>query len=219
MKKTILLATLIVSACQSQTIETQSQYEPASNSSTTTDTLAEEFLISADGIGKAKLGMTLGQLKQISSSDTKFEVIPSFNMDSSAIAVSQNGLTQYYIVYPNSSTLTDSDPITQLMTDNQNYQTKVGVRVGTPIQKAEDIYGNAVLAHNFEGESGEYITFGDENPENIRFKASYFQPISDGLGYSGIYPKYPGVSYTTDKYRSDAAIAAIEVGCSSQECF
>ena len=100
------------------------------------------------------------------------------------------------------------------MTNNDRYQTEYGVKVGTSIAEAEDIYGNAVLAYNTEGRSGEeYITFGASNPNNIKFKASYFKLISDGLGYSGIYPEYPGVSYTTDKYRDDAAIAAIEVSC------
>lgn len=223
MKRIILLAVLVVSACQSkpQTVK------PANNSTiASTDVPTEEFLISAAGIGKAKLGMTVGQLKQICDRDTKFEIVPSFYLDSSAIAVSQDGLTQYYILYPagttshpDRSTPTDNDPIIWLMTDNHNYQTEEGVKVGTLIAEAEDIYGDAVLSHNFEGKPGEYVIFEDENSENIFFKASYFQPISDGLGYSGIYPKYPGVSFTTDKYRSDAAIAAIEVSCSREECF
>ncbi|MGF1588217.1 MAG: hypothetical protein ACFCU7_03060 [Pleurocapsa sp.] len=142
-----------------------------------------------------------------------------------AIAVSHNGLLQYYILYnagttshPDGSTPTDNDLITFLMTDNYNYQTEEGVKVGMPIQQAENIYGDAILSYNLDGESGEYITFGNENPQNTRFKASYFKLISEGLGFSGIYPEYPGVSYTTDKYLEEAAIAAIKVSCLPTNC-
>ena len=229
MKRLILLATLMISACQAKTINSPYPSNKVSTSETTetiaTKPVAEKFLISTNGIGNAKLGMTIGKLKQISDRDTNFEVISPFMVDTSAIAVTNRGIVQYYIVYGAGSTShsdrvtpTDDDVITVLMTDNQNYQTKEGVKVGTPIEEAEKVYGNAVLAYNTEGESREYITFGRKNPDNIRFRASYFKLISDGLGFSGIYPEYPGVSYTTDKYREDAAIAAIEVVCTADDC-
>ncbi|NJL51724.1 MAG: hypothetical protein HC930_04960 [Hydrococcus sp. SU_1_0] len=188
-------------------------------------TIAAEFLISTYGIGKAKLGMTLGELKQNSDHDTEFEPISPFAGDLNAIAVSKRGIVQYYILYSADSrdksvqfTPTDSDVITRLMTNNYNYQTEAGVKVGTPIQEAEDLYGDATLAYNVEGQSVEYISFDDYIPQNIRFRASYFKLISDGLGFSGIYPEYPGAVYTTDKYKPEAAIAAIEVFCHDDEC-
>ena len=189
------------------------------------ETVTSEFLISPQGIGRAKLGMTLGELKQIATADTEFELIAPFSADLNAIAVRQQGLVQYYILYPLDPDQDaakfepkDSEVITLLITNNYNYQTKEGIKVGTPIEEAENIYGNAVLAYNADGESGEYITFGDYNSDNIRFRASYFKLISDGLGFAGIYPEYPGVTYTTDKYQSDAAIAAIEVSCTENDC-
>jgi hypothetical protein len=219
MKRTILLAALIFSACQSQIIEPQSTKPTTDKSSVSNNVIiTRDFLITTDGIGKAKLGMTLGELKQLSKPNAKFETIPSITIDSNAIAVSQDGLVQYYILYPHDSTFTDNDPITKLMTDNYNYQTTRGVKVGTTIEEAENIYGDAILAYNPEGEPGEYVTFGEENPRNVRFKASYFKLTSNGLGYSGLYSQYPGISSTTNKYRSDAEIAAIEVSCTSTEC-
>lgn len=222
MKKFLLLAAVIMTACSSNTESLLQADRTTTNSEPINAQLvADEFLISATGIGKAKLGMTLGELKQISS-DTEFKLVPSFMVDVSAIAVSKDGLVQYYILYPagttshpNESTPTDNDPITLLMTDNYQYQTKEGVKVGMLIEEAEEIYGNAVLAYNIEGESREYITFGNNNPPSINFRASFFKSISDGLDFSGIYPEYPGVAYTTDKYKDDAAIAAIEVVCSA----
>ncbi|MEM9506885.1 MAG: hypothetical protein AAGA16_04260 [Cyanobacteria bacterium P01_E01_bin.35] len=229
MNRIIFLTLLILSACQSQKLESPSSLESTPKGEAVLDSsqphVAKNFLISAEGIGKAKLGMTLRELKQISEPNTEFELISPFLVDVNAIAVSQEGLVQYYILYPagstshpDGSTPTDDDPITILMTDNHNYQTPEGVNVGTSIEQAEDIYGDAILAYNVEGESREYITFGDENPQNIRFRASYFKLISNGLGFSGIYPEYPGVSYTTNKYQEGAAIAAIEVACKPDYC-
>ncbi|MDJ0567634.1 MAG: hypothetical protein QNJ53_01175 [Pleurocapsa sp. MO_192.B19] len=229
MKKVILLAVLILSACSPKTDNTQSQtINPAETSQSkliAEKPVAQHLLISSNGIGKAKLGMTLGELKQISDSNTEFKLISPFMVDINAIAVSEDSIVQYYILYvagttshPDQVTPTDDDPITALMTDNHNYQTKEGVKVGTSIKEAEEIYGDAILSYNIEGESREYITFSDKMPENLRFRASYFRLISDGLGFSGIYPEYPGVSYTTDKFRQDAAIAAIEVSCTPDNC-
>ena len=230
MKRIILLATLIFSACQAKTVTPLSQNVELATSTESqpvaTKAVSSERLISTMGIGRAKLGMTLKELRKIADENTQFQIIPSFIENVDAIAVSQEGVVQYYILYDiegdvrsNSVISLEDRIITTLMTNNDNYQTEYGVKVGTSIAEAEDIYGNAVLAYNIGGRSGEeYITFGTENPDNIKFKASYFKLISDGLGYSGIYPEYPGVSYTTDKYRADAAIAAIEVSCNSDEC-
>ena len=229
MKRIILLALLLLSACQAKTINTQS--EDVSTESgvkisqvNAATTVKEKVLISSSGIGKAKLGMTLGQLKQISP-DTKFEVISSFTADTNAIAVTKKDIVQYYILYPvettshsNGATPSDDDLITMLLTNNDNYQTEAGIKAGMPIKEAEEIYGNAVLAYNTEGESREYVTFEDQKPKNIRFRASNFKSTADGTEFSGIYADYPGVSYTTDKYRDDAAIAAIEVSCDPENC-
>ena len=226
MQKNLLLAVVLLSACSSPVTESQIQADKVVSNSEQTEvkSVADEFLISADGIGKAKLGMTVGELKQILDEDTKFEVVSPFMVDVNAIAVSRDGLVQYYVLYPAGTTShpdntpTDNDRIALLMTDNSNYQTKEGVGVGTSIEEAEEIYGNAVLSYNIEGESREYITFGDNNLDNINFRAYYFKSSSDGQGFSGIYPEYPGVVYTTDKYQEDAAIAAVEVVCTPELC-
>jgi hypothetical protein len=218
MKRIIILAALLLTSCQ--TVKPQSQNPQSTTSNfkevTAETTVAEKYLISAKGIGKAKLGMTVGELKQISAQDTQFEVVSSLMVDVQAIAVSQKGIVQYYILYGadtttdlNNATVTDNHPITHLMTDNYNYQTLEGVKAGMTIKDAEAIYGDAILAYNIEGESKEYVTFG---------KASYFKEISNGLGFSGVYPEYPGGTYTTNKYRDDAAIAAIEVSCNPDDC-
>lgn len=228
MKQAIVLTMLTLSACTLGKIEPPEISKTSSTSqqvSVIPDNLGAEFLISDQGIGDAKLGMTLGELKQISGNDTRFELMSPFTIDSNAIAVSKGGIVQYYILYKTDTVSTsekfaptDGTLITSLMTDNYNYQTLEGIKVGTPIQEAEEAYGDAILTYNQEGESREYVTFEENSASNIRFRASYYKLISDGLGFSGIYPEYPGVSYTTDKYQADAAIAAIEVSCTQESC-
>jgi len=228
MNKIIFLVILALFGCQPQKAQLDSQTTKVAadfSEVSAKQTVTSEFLISPNGIGKAKLGMTLGELKQVSAPNTEFNPVSPFTSDLNAVAVSQQGLVQYYILYtaesndePADFLPQDDDMITLLMTSNYNYQTEEGIKVGTPIQEAEDIYGNAILAYNVDGESVEYITFDDYNSDSIRFRASYFKLISDGLGFAGIYPEYPGVAYTTDKYQSDAAIAAIEVSCTEDEC-
>lgn len=224
MKRIIFLATLALFGCQLQATQVQRQNKqitPNVHEVSAKQIVTSEFLISTHGIGKAKFGMTLGQLKEISGKDTEFNPIADFTSDLNAIAVRKNGLDQYYILYPADSDQfmpSDQDVIRQLITNNYNYQTEEGVKVGTQIRDAEAIYGDAILAYNVDGESVEYISFGNYEPQNIRFKASYFKLISDGLGFAGIYPEYPGVAYTTDKYQSDAAIASIEVSCDQDTC-
>ena len=226
MNRIIFLALLCLCSCQSYKTQLQN-VDTAKNSpgSSTKQDVAPEFIVSTDGIGRAKLGMTLGELKKISDSETKFETISPFAPHLNAIAVSKQDLVQYYILFETDANRslskfvpTDNSLITMLVTNNYNYQTQEGIKVGTPIQEAEDTYGNAVLAYNTDGESLEYITFNDYEAPNIRFTASYFKLISNGLGFAGIYPEYPGTVYTTDKYQSDAAIAAIEVSCTEDTC-
>ena len=230
MRKFILLTLLFFSACKAIDIPSKDGEVVIPGVSSTGGeaiaSLKEDILISSTGIGKAKLGMTIQELKDISEQGTEFELISSFVNDTNAIAVSKNDIIQYYILSsvdsnarPDQVTSTDQDTITSLMTNNNSFQTKEGIKVGTPIKEAEELYGNAILAHNIEGESQEYITFGKYNSENIKFRASYFKSISDGLGFSGIYSEYPGASYTTDKYHDNAAIAAIEVSCEIEDCY
>ena len=136
----ILLTALLISACQDKAIEIEKpiQTDPKSELQNKDPGIDRDLIISSEGIGKARLGMTLGQLKEISDPDTEFKLQSSFMVDLNAIAVTKSGVVQYYILYlagttshPDRITPSDRDPITILMTDNPNYQTKEGVKVGT----------------------------------------------------------------------------------------
>jgi len=68
-------------------------------------------LISAEGIGNARLGMSFGDFKKQLSPGVKLQVKSPFIVDFDAIAVSQSGEIQYYILYLAGQPLMDHDVI------------------------------------------------------------------------------------------------------------
>lgn len=168
--------------------------------------------ISAQGIGAAKLGMSFGDLKDLLGTDAEFTVQSPFMVDFDAIAVSQAGKVQYYILYPAGTTLADSNLIKALLTNNPNYRTAEGIGPGTLIQKAEEVYGDASLSHNTSNESREYIKFSNQPAQNIHFRPAI------GQGFAGTYSS-PSQEYNeTKEFRSNALINSIEVVCPPKNC-
>ncbi len=173
----------------------------------------EDFVISTEGIGLAKLGMTFGELKQKLGKDMEYKVISPFMVDLDAVAVMQSGQVQYYILYFARSNFTDKSPIEMLMTENSSYLTKEGIGVGTKIKKAETIYGNATLYFNILNESREYIKFDNQPSQNI-----YFRPTFSDSGFAGIYSNSNAEYNETEKFYDDAAINSVQIFCSPDYC-
>ncbi|MFB8789060.1 MAG: hypothetical protein U7123_09480 [Potamolinea sp.] len=170
---------------------------------------AKNQVISPDGIGEAKVGMTYGQLKKQLGTKAEFTVKSPFIVDFDAIAVSQSGKIQYYILYPAGTPLAESAVIDALVTDNPNYRTAEGVGPGTPIQQAETAYGDATLSYNTQNESREYIKFAKEPSRSIKFRAS----PTEGKQFAGIYSPSPTESKQTKEFEKTASIRLIEVYC------
>lgn len=166
-------------------------------------------LISPNGIGEAKIGMNYGQLKQQLATKAEFTVKSPFLVDFDAIAVSQSGKIQYYIIYPAGTPLADSAVIEALVTDNPNYRTAEGVGPGTPIQQAEAVYGDATLSYNTQNESREYIKFAKEPSRNIKFRSQ----ATPGKSFAGIYPSSQAEYKQTKEFEKTASIRLIEVYC------
>lgn len=166
-------------------------------------------LIWAEGIGPAKVGMTLGQLKQILAGKAEFTVKSPFMVDFDAIAVSQQGQEQFYILYPAMSRLADTDVIEALVTNNPNYRTTQGVGPGTPIKQAEAVYGQASLTYNTLNESREYVKFAKFNTTAIAFRTK----APEGKNFAGIYPVSKGESKQTKQFQKTATIRLVEVYC------
>lgn len=178
--------------------------------------VSEDKKISATGIGQAKLGMTLGQLKKVLGTKAQFKVESPYIVDFDAIAVSQSGKVQYYILYPAGKPLADSDKIEFLETDNPDYLMDKGVRAGTTLKEAEAAYGDASLSYNFDNEGREYVQFANQPAKNISFRLGN---ANDG-SLSGVYPKTSGEGglYQTKDYKENSSIRLIELSCSGQSC-
>jgi hypothetical protein len=165
------------------------------------------FLISVEGIGEARVGMTLGELRKKLAGKAELGEDTPLMVDFNAIPVSQNGEVQYYILHFATEPLTDSDPISFLMTKNPKYRTAEGVGPETPIAQAESVYGKATLNYNTDNESREYIRFA-----NLPGRSLSFRTNGSPGSFAGIYESaQDGSYYETQKFREDAAISSVMV--------
>ncbi|KPQ36451.1 MAG: hypothetical protein HLUCCA11_06200 [Phormidesmis priestleyi Ana] len=141
-------------------------------------TVQNDFLISAEGIGPARVGNTYGQIKQALGSEYTYSEVNPFMVDLSAIAVLREGISgffpgraiAFYLTYPESTELTDSTPINLIITANPKYQTLEGTGPGTLLSEAVRDYGKALLSVNFENESREFVQFARQ-PSGLTFRA------------------------------------------------
>jgi hypothetical protein len=157
--------------------------------------------------------MRLGQLKQLLAGKAEFKIQSPFIVDFDAIAVSQGGEEQFYILYPAQSPLADADVIEALVTDNPKYRTAEGVGPGTLIQQAEAVYGDATLSYSTLNESREYVKFANLTSKAIAFRAKAPQ----GEQFAGIYPSSQTESKQTKNFQKTASIGLVEVYC-RQNC-
>lgn len=170
---------------------------------------SKEQLISADGIGVAKVGMMLGELKQMLAGKAEFTVKSPFIVDFDAIAVSQGGENQYYILYPALLRLADTDAIEALVTDNPKYRTAQGVGPGTTIKEASAVYGDASLSYNSQNESREYVKFANLDTKAIAFRTK----APPGKPVAGIYSQSKGELKQTAYFQPSATIKLVEIYC------
>jgi hypothetical protein len=127
-----------------------------------------------------------------------------------AVAVSQSGKVQYWIIYPFLTKRKDADVIEDLVTENPNYKTVEGVGQGMTLKQAEAIYGKATLGYStsYESyESVEVLVFANQpNKKKIRFA-----PKAEGREYAGVYGASQGIVRETNKYQPNAVIRSVMV--------
>lgn len=169
-------------------------------------------VISETGIGAAVLGMTLADLKQ-ALPNAEFTVESPFIVDFDAIAVSQDGEVQFYILYLAGETFTDSDVVQGLMTKNATYKTAEGVGAGTRLSEAETAYGQVTLAYNIDNEGREFARFEQQPSTNISFGTG-----NGNTETAGIYPSPTSDFNETQDYRDEATIESVWVVCLSEGC-
>ncbi len=190
--------------------KTNSKTEPISKLKLPLDSARQ---ITPVGIGEAKIGMTLKELKQKMGAQVQFPVKTNFIEGFDAIAVTKAGTVQYYIPYPTGTNFTDADRIQHLMTDNPNYRTQQGVGPGTSIGQAVSVYGDATLSMSKDNESREFINFS-QHPNGLAFRP---KPVGK-RNFAGDYPESNDDYLKTQKYDKQAAIGQITVSCAEDKC-
>ncbi|MEL6815215.1 MAG: hypothetical protein AAFP03_10435 [Cyanobacteria bacterium J06598_3] len=137
-----------------------------------------DFLISAQGIGPAKLRRTYGQIKQDLGSAYTYTDVSPFLDGLAAMAVLRDGISgffpgkaiAFYLVYPLETTLEATTPINLMITANPKYRLALGTGPGTLLSAAVKDYGQVTLGFNTEVESREFARF-ERGPANITFRA------------------------------------------------
>ncbi|MDJ0674127.1 MAG: hypothetical protein QNJ36_01785 [Calothrix sp. MO_167.B42] len=171
-------------------------------------------LISLQGIGDVRLGMTYGELKKSLGAKATFEVKSPFMVGSDAIAVNQDGKTLYHILYPTGTSFSNSSIITNLLTENPDYRTDKGVGAGTKIADAEAAYGEATLSYNTAAESREYVKFA-----NYKQRYIYFRPLpTTAQPFAGVYTSPPQELNKTDQFHEGAVIKSVQILCPPEVC-
>jgi hypothetical protein len=175
-----------------------------------------DFLISSEGMGKVKFGMTLGEVKEVLEDEVEYIIESPYIVDFDAIAVRQNGETLFYILHFADQPLQDSDRITILQTNNPAFQTAEGVHAGMLIQDAEKIYGEASIFTS-EIETRELVTFKNQ-PEFILL-GTFGGGITLSDSRTGIYQDDNAIPRETTEYRKDATIQHISISCQLDICW
>jgi hypothetical protein len=165
------------------------------------------------GIGVAKIGMSLKELKEQTGEGFEFPIKTSLLEGFDAIAVTKAGKVQFYIPYPAGTQFTDTDRIQHLITDNPAYRTQQGVGPGTSIGQATTVYGSATLSLSKDSESREFINF-TQHPDGLAFRPKPFGTHA----FAGEYPESNDDYLKTQKYDNRAAIDQITVSCTVDQC-
>jgi hypothetical protein len=170
-------------------------------------------VISPQGLGDARLGMTLGQLKQMMGGGTEFIPQPAFMVDFDAIAVQQSNQIQFYILHLAGQPLTDNDAIQGLLTTNPKFRTAEGIGPETSLQEAEQAYGEATLSYNTDNESREYVRFEQQPADNVSFGTG-----NANQQFAGVYAS-PASGYNeTREFKPNATIQSVLVVCLTENC-
>ncbi|MBP0020018.1 MAG: hypothetical protein J7647_21005 [Cyanobacteria bacterium SBLK] len=177
-------------------------------------------LISPDGMGKVKFGMTLREVKEVLGDEVEYVIESPYIVDADAIAVRQDGEVLFYLVHPAEQPLQDRDLVTMLQTNNPNFKTREGVYAGMLIEDAEKIYGEASFFTS-ELESRESVSFQNQPDKRIHFGTLGGGAPADATKseYAGIYRDLNALPRETQEYRDDAIVQHISVICNLDVCW
>jgi hypothetical protein len=120
------------------------------------DLTADQNLITSTSIGKAKIGMTIGELKQ-AYPQAKFHLIfvTPKNKKNVDVELRQSGSHLMRVSYQSKSENCDAnhqiqklcmnETVYYITTKNPKFKTADGIRVGSPLEKIEKSYGGLMI--------------------------------------------------------------------------
>ncbi len=170
---------------------------------------SEEFLITADGVGTAKLGMTLAEFRAT--------MLPEMTLEPTTLGVdipdglqlSWYGEVQYSLGF-DSYPITENSRINIIAVRNPGFKTAEGIGAGTPLNTAIAKHGAATRSYSTENEMREAISFADgffaDAPDRMVWIRSNQWTVTD---FAGIYPESDSSYHETQAYHDHAAIGAI----------
>lgn len=164
------------------------QASNTANSNTANNNSADasaDFLITSRGIGRARLGMSFGELKKLYP-DAKFRLASVRPDETADVAVSTGGKDVLFIRTRNMDETTadelpaNDDRIRSLMTNDARYSTAAGIRTGSTLEEASKAYGTPEL---FYQPPTEFAAFKPQDIHNLSFHVA----AGDGKEPAGVY--------------------------------
>lgn len=173
----LLLLAALAAACENRGEEAA---EPSSAPTSAEPGTAEQAVdslaaprITADGIGLARPGMTVGEVRQQLPSDLSLgDLNDRFMVDLVAIPVHTARDTFYHLVFPADEQITDTTHLALVVTDHEHVRTAGGVGPGTSLAEAAQIYGPPTLSYSIYDEMREYASFPALSNTRIRFRVA-----------------------------------------------
>ncbi|TVP67860.1 MAG: DUF1176 domain-containing protein [Nodularia sp. (in: Bacteria)] len=171
---------------------------------------SDNQLITTNSVGTAKLGMTLGELKQDLGEDATFKATPLGVDAGEGIKVTQYGNVLYLLGFAEQKQpITNNSQITMITVDNPSYRTTAGIGAGTPLKEAVAAYGQATLSYNWNNEGREYIKFaqGLGADTGVWIRSNQWTLTE----FAGIYSDTKSEFNETQKYHDHAGIGSITI--------
>lgn len=140
-------------------------------------------LITPQQIGKAQLGMSVGELKQLyPQANYRLTSLPGIPR---AIAVSEKSEDLFYfIASPDSGGLPRDEAVIMFVTtNNPKYKTVEGIKPGISLEKATKAYGPVLL---YFSPQAEYAQFQNQ-PSNPRSGMGFWAKAAAGQKAAGVY--------------------------------
>lgn len=147
-------------------------------------------LIRPDGIGAARAGMTVGQLRAALPAGTTLGAPETYMVDVVGLPEVQGADTLYHVLFGNGEPTGDAAAVTMVATRNPAFRTAEGVGPGTTLAEASAAYGAATISYSIDNESREYASFAGFPHTGVRFRVEPANPETGLVGSYGTQEEY-----------------------------